>query len=62
MDLIITKLKQIIMESKNSKLPAKCEQLKAAYYPATNWWCSFCAPTGGKVCYPVCLLIGKKKA
>ncbi|MFA8343158.1 MAG: hypothetical protein ACEPO8_09350 [Rhodothermaceae bacterium] len=41
------------------KLPAKCVNLKAAYLPATKWWCSFCGPTGGNVCYAVCLMIGK---
>lgn len=41
-------------------LPKKCTNLKAAYIPATNWWCSFCKHTGGNICYPVCLMIGKK--
>ena len=48
------------MKTKKSKLPEKCVDLKAAYIPATKWWCSFCGPTGGNICYPVCYLIGKK--
>ena len=49
------------MEKKKRKLPKKCIHLKAAYLPVTKWWCSFCGPTGGNVCYPVCYIIGKKK-
>jgi len=49
------------MNKKVSKLPEKCINLKAAYNPVTKWWCSFCGPTGGNVCYPICLMIGKKK-
>jgi len=48
------------MKNDNRKLPPKCKKLKAAYLPATKWWCCFCGPTGGHICYPVCLLIGKK--
>ena len=40
-------------------LPQKCINLKAAYLPATRWWCSFCKHTGGRCCYLVCLIIGK---
>jgi hypothetical protein len=47
------------MKSQKGKLPPKCINLKAAYLPATKWWCSFCGPTGGNVCYPVCLMIGR---
>jgi hypothetical protein len=40
----------IMAQSKtHPKLPAKCANKKAAYMPLTKWWCSFCAPTGGKV-------------
>ncbi|WP_176461861.1 hypothetical protein [Anaeromicrobium sediminis] len=49
------------MKNINKKLPSKCKNLKAAYLPATRWGCSFCSPTGGHMCYPICLLIGKKK-
>lgn len=49
------------MDKVKSKLPAKCKDLKAANLPLTKWWCSFCGPTGGNVCYPVCLMIGKNK-
>ncbi len=46
---------------KERKLPAKCVNLKAAYMPLTKWWCSFCGPTGGNVCYMVCLTLGKRE-
>lgn len=43
------------------KLPTKCVNKKAAYMPVTNWWCSFCAPTGGKVCWFVCKYLGETR-
>ncbi|MCT4614744.1 MAG: hypothetical protein N4A49_07710 [Marinifilaceae bacterium] len=49
------------MKNSVNKLPQKCVKLKAAYLPATKWWCKFCGPTGGNVCFPVCLMIGKTK-
>lgn len=49
------------MKNSVNKLPQKCVKLKAAYLLATKWWCKFCGPTGGNVCYPVCLMIGKTK-
>lgn len=45
-----------------SKLPKKCLNLKAPYMAGTRLWCSFCKHTGGNICYPVCLIIGKKDA
>jgi len=42
-------------------LPPKCTNLKAPYLPVTKWWCSFCASTGGNVCWLVCRAIGKKE-
>lgn len=43
---------------KPEKLPNKCKNLKAAYHPATKWWCTFCAPTGGNICIKVCKTMG----
>lgn len=47
---------------KSPKLPGKCLNNKAAYMRATNWWCSMCAPTGGRICWVVCRLIGERNS
>ena len=43
---------------KERNLPKQCINRKAAYKPLTKWWCTFCAPTGGRICSPICKRMG----